>query len=106
AGQPARPEPGRDRQPVPVERPAAGRLRPVARAADPLLSRRRRSPGAPRGGPRAPLRIDAVLLDQLVQVLPVHVGVARGLGDVAVGAPEQPGEVAALELLVPALLLV
>ena len=52
----------------------------------------------------AALRGDAVLAQQLVEVLAIHVGVARGLRDVAVGALDAASQVAALEQLVPLLL--
>src|SRR5262249_30632903 len=49
---------------------------------------------------------DVVLLEQLVQVLAVHVGLARGARDVALGARKQPAQVAPLELVGPLLFVV
>src|SRR5581483_11879635 len=81
----------------PRRRPARSRRQTPARPP---------APRAPLPPTRAPLHHDRVLLEELVQVLAVHVGLARGAGDVALGALHEPAQIALLELVLPLLLVV
>src|SRR5581483_2484123 len=80
--------------------PSRPRRRPPAR-------RRRRLPRPPAPARRrATSYDDGVFLEELVQVLAIHVGLAVRPRDVALGALHEPLEVALLELVLPALLVV